>query len=518
MSSSRFVAVFLSRSLHSRAVADNVAVSRATRIALVVVAGLVVAVAGALALSRDGSDGSGDAGSAQGGDARDAGDMSAELRRAVSIEGIVEHLRALQEIADANGGNRSAGTSGYDDSAAYVEAELRDAGYEVKLQEFEVPVFANHSDPVFRAAEGEAFEDGSDFAVMLYSGSGEASAVVTPVDFDASGQASTSGCDSSDFDGFHEGAIALVNRGNCLFRDQALNAQEAGASAVLIAQEPRSDDVLRGTLTPGSGVAIPALGITNELSEELSSSADLLSVSVDASVQDRPTHNVVAETSSGDADRVVMVGGHLDSVPAGPGINDNGSGVAAILEVAQEIQSLDPQTRVRFAFWGAEEFGLIGSAHYVTRLSPSEREQISAYLNFDMLGSPNYVRFVYDGRRAGAGSVDGSTAIQDVFEDYFADTGLPTDVIGLEGRSDHAFFDRVGIPVGGLFSGADDVKTESEAQVYGGTSGDTHDVCYHQACDTIDNVNQDVLDEMADGVAHAIATLVTNPDLVSPDN
>ena len=501
--------------------ADNVAVSRAARITLVVVAGLVVAVVGAVVLSRDGSDRSGNAGPGPGGAVRGAGDaggLSEELRRSVSIEGIVEHLEALQEIADANGGNRSAGTSGYDESADYVESELRAAGYEVELQEFEVPVFANHSDPAFRAAEGEVFEDGSDFAVMLYSGSGAASAVVTPVDFDASGQAATSGCESSDFDGFHEGAIALVIRGNCLFRDQALNAQEAGASAVLIAQESTADDALRGTLTPGSGVTIPALGITYELGEGLSSSDDLFSVSVDASVQDRPTHNVVAETSSGNADNVVMVGGHLDSVPAGPGINDNGSGVATILEVAQEIQSLDPTTRVRFAFWGAEEFGLIGSAHYVTRLSPTEREQIVAYLNFDMLGSPNYVRFVYDGRRAGAGSVDGSTAIQDVFEDYFADTGLPTDVIGLEGRSDHAFFDRVGIPVGGLFSGADDVKTESEAQVYGGTAGDIHDVCYHQACDTIDNVNQEVLDEMADGVAHAIAMLVTNPELVAPEN
>ena len=486
--------------------------------ALVVIAAIVVAIAGAVALSGGGPDGSGRGRAPGDGDARGARDFSAELRRAVSLEGMVEHLKALQGIADANGGNRSAGTAGYDESAAYVESQLRDAGYEVQVQEFDVPVFTHHTDPVFRESEGEAFDDGSEFAVMLYSGSGDASAVVSPVDFDASARVSTSGCQSSDFDGFHEGAIALVRRASCFFRDQALNAQEAGASAVLIAQEPGSDDVLLGTLTPDSGVAIPALGITNQLGRDLSSTDDLFSLSVDASVENRPTHNLLAETSSGDSDQVIMVGAHLDSVPAGPGINDNGSGVAAILKVAQEIAALGPPTRVRFAFWGAEEFGLIGSAHYVTQLNPSERERIAAYLNFDMLGSPNYVRFVYDGRRAGAGSVDASTAIQDVFEDYFRDAGLESDVIGLEGRSDHAFFDRVGIPVGGLFSGADDVKTKAEAQVYGGEVGEIHDACYHQECDTIENVDREVLDEMADGVAHAIATLAANPGAIEPEN
>jgi Zn-dependent M28 family amino/carboxypeptidase len=490
--------------------------SRAPRIALVVVAALVLAVAGALVLWS----GSGEGGSSPGtGEARDADELSAALRRAVSLPGIMDHLRALQEIADDNGGNRSAGTSGYDESASYVASQLRDAGYEVELQEFGVPVFTHNSDPVLAESGpgGETFEDGAEFAVMLYSGSGEANAVVTPVDFDASAQSSSSGCETSDFDGFHEGAIALVRRGNCFFRDQALNAEQAGASAVLIAQEQGSDDVLRGTLTPDSGVGIPAVGITNELGGELSSGEGLLSVSVDASIEERPTHNLLAETSTGNADEVIMVGAHLDSVPAGPGINDNGSGVATILEVAQEIVSLEPPTRIRFAFWGAEEFGLIGSAHYVTNLSTSEQDQIAGYLNFDMLGSPNYVRFVYDGRRAGAGSVEASTAIQDLFENYFADENLETDVIGLEGRSDHAFFDRVGIPVGGLFSGADDVKTQAEASTYGGKVGEIHDACYHQSCDTLDNVNREVLDELADGVAHAVATLAAAPDIVNGD-
>src|SRR5918994_3629094 len=237
--------------------------SRAPRIALVVVAALVLAVAGALVLWS----GAGEGGSSPGtGQARGADELSAAFRRAVSMPGIMDHLRALQEIADDNGGNRSAGTSGYDESASYVASQLRDAGYEVELQEFGVPVFTHNSDPVLAESGpgGETFEDGAEFAVLLFSGSGEANAVVTPVDFDASAQSSSSGCETSDFDGFHEGAIVLVRRGNCFFRDQALNAERAGASAVLIAQEQGSDDVLRGTLTPDSGVAIPALGITNQ--------------------------------------------------------------------------------------------------------------------------------------------------------------------------------------------------------------------------------------------------------------
>ena len=493
--------------------------SRAPRIALVVAAAVVLAVVGALLLwatdSGDGGSNAPGSGADGSGEARDPEELSESLRRAVELPGIVEHLRALQEIADSNSGNRSAGTQGYDESAEYVAAQLRDSGYEVEFQEFDVSVFVNNSDPALMLGgpQGVPFHEGSEFEVMLYSGSGDATAVVTPVDFDPDAGQSTSGCETSDFDGFHEGAVALVRRGNCFFRDQAANAEHAGASAVLIAQEPGSDDVLRGTLTPGSGIGIPAVGITNDLGRALASGSGLLSVSVDASIQDRPTSNVLAETSTGTDDEVIMVGGHLDSVPAGPGINDNGSGVATILEVAQEVAALEPPTRVRFAFWGAEEFGLLGSAHYVTNLSTAEQERIAAYLNFDMLGSPNFVRFVYDGRRAGAGSVDASIAIQDLFEDYFADAGLDTDLIGLEGRSDHAFFDRVGIPVGGLFSGADDVKTQDEANTFGGDVGEIHDACYHQSCDTIENVNRKVLDEMADAVAHAVATLAADPEL-----
>ncbi len=207
-----------------------------------------------------------------------------------------------------------------------------------------------------------------------------------------------------------------------------------------------------------------------------------------------------------------MVGAHLDSVPRGPGINDNGSGSAGVLEIAEAIadRELEPRNKIRFAFWGAEEFGLLGSRHYVGKLSKAEKDAIALNLNFDMIGSPNYVRFVYDGDNSkypvGPGSADGpqgSGEIERVFHDYFGGVGLASSETPFSGRSDYGPFIEAGIPAGGLFTGAEGVKTADEAAIYGGTAGEQYDHCYHLACDTIDNVNRQGIGEMADAAAHA---------------
>jgi Zn-dependent M28 family amino/carboxypeptidase len=206
-----------------------------------------------------------------------------------------------------------------------------------------------------------------------------------------------------------------------------------------------------------------------------------------------------------------VVGAHLDSVTAGPGINDNGSGSATDLEVALQIAKLglQPRRALRFAFWGAEESGLLGSIHYVDNLPLDELGQIYANLNFDMVASPNYVRFVYDGD--GSDTPDagppGSAQIEDLFNRYFASQGLATDPTAFDGRSDYGPFIAAGIPAGGLFTGAEGIKTPEQAAVYGGTAGVAYDRCYHQACDTINNLNTKGLSEMSDGVAHAAWTL-----------
>ncbi|MFF4251003.1 M28 family metallopeptidase [Streptomyces sp. NPDC001663] len=211
----------------------------------------------------------------------------------------------------------------------------------------------------------------------------------------------------------------------------------------------------------------------------------------------RTGYNLVADWPGGDTNQVVMAGSHLDSVTAGAGINDNGSGSAAILETALAVSraGYQPTKHLRFAWWGAEELGMVGSRYYVNNLSTANRSKISGYLNFDMIGSPNPGYFVYDD----------DPAIEKTFKDYFTGLGISTEPeTEGDGRSDHAPFKNAGVPVGGLFSGADYVKTAAQAAKWGGTSGQSFDRCYHSSCDTTANINDTALDRNSDAVAHAV--------------
>ncbi|MFE9256353.1 M28 family metallopeptidase [Streptomyces sp. NPDC006879] len=213
-------------------------------------------------------------------------------------------------------------------------------------------------------------------------------------------------------------------------------------------------------------------------------------------------YNLIADWPGGDPNSVLMAGAHLDSVTSGPGINDNGSGSAAILETALAVSraQLQPTKHLRFGWWGAEELGLIGSKYYVNNLSSTERGKFAGYLNFDMIGSPNPGYFVYD---------DDPT-IEQTFKDYYAGLGVPTEIeTEGDGRSDHASFKNVGVPVGGLFTGASRTKSSSQAQKWGGTAGQAFDRCYHSSCDTTSNINDTALDRNSDAVAYAIWTLGT---------
>ena len=334
----------------------------------------------------------------------------------------------------------------------------------------------------------------ADFAAMTYSGYGDVTAPVQAVDINLAGdRASTSGCEAADFAGFTAGNIALIQRGTCTFRVKVDNAAAAGAAAVIVFNQGNvvpGDDrfgLFFGTLDPPVA-AIPAVSTTFALGEALASTAGLeLRVAVDATLESTTTFNVLADTPSGRADRTVLVGAHLDSVAEGPGINDNGSGSAAILETALQMAELgiEPTNRVRFAFWGGEEDGLIGSDYYVSQLNARALKQHAVNLNFDMVGSPNFVRFVYDGDGSafGATGPNGSARVEQVFLDYFASEGLATEPTEFDGRSDYFAFINNGIPAGGLFTGAEGIKTAEEAAIYGGTAGAAYDPCYHQACD-----------------------------------
>ena len=444
--------------------------------------------------------------------------VSRRVQKAVTIGGIVEHLEAFQDIADANNGTRASGTRGYNASVDYVADRLSAAGYAVELQRFTFPVFEETGPSRLQIAGGRSFRRGSDYVPMLYSGSGDTLAPVTAVDVDLDATSSTSGCAADDFTAFRAGHIALMQRGLCFFRDQARNAANAGASAAVIVQEKAraEEGALRGTLTPTGRSSIPVIGVsytTGIALEAAASGRQDVVAKVRSVVEDRRAQNVIAETESGTRGRVVMVGAHLDSVPEGPGINDNGSGSATILELAEVLADVRTHARVRFAWWGAEEYGLLGSQHYVESIRGTRKlDAIRAYLNFDMLGSPNFVRFVYDGDRIGSSAVEESVRIESLFTRHFEARDLETKPIGLRDRSDHAFFAAAGIPVGGLFSGADGTKTQAERQDFGGRAGTRHDPCYHLACDDIGNVNEKVLNQMADAVTHVVVTLATRSE------
>jgi Zn-dependent M28 family amino/carboxypeptidase len=221
----------------------------------------------------------------------------------------------------------------------------------------------------------------------------------------------------------------------------------------------------------------------------------------------RTDFNVIAELAGKNPDNVVMAGAHLDSVIDGPGINDDGSGSAAILETALMMANLNPENTIRFAWWAGEEQGLIGSTDYVEGLSAAERDRIALYLNYDMVGSPNYIFMVYDADEstfeAPVDIPDGSVAIEDLYESYYTSIGEPYDDSAFDGRSDYQAFIDAGIPSGGLFTGAEVPKTAEQQAIWGGVAGEQFDPCYHEACDTIDNVDLHALEVNSDLIAFA---------------
>jgi len=437
-----------------------------------------------------------------------------DLPTAITADGMRVHLEALEAIAVANGNTRSVGTPGYDLSVEYVRAELEAVGYVVDLQQFDVNVFSIDG-PASLAWQGQAdYQQGTEFQIATYSAGGAPTAIARAVDLALGlGNASSSGCEASDFDGFVAGSIALVQRGACLTAQKVLNAQQAGAVGVILFNQ--GDDEGRTglwttTLGAQSAIAIPVLLTPYWIGESMAQAAPgtvSAAMDVDVTLEMRPTINLVVETPGGDPDEVVMLGAHLDSVPAGPGINDNGTGSAALLEVARALAGCETTRKVRFGWWAAEEVGLVGSTIYVESLDAMQRASILTYMNFDMIGSPNYVRFRYDGDGSGFGTTGpmGSAELEQVFADYFDGLGLVSEEVPFDGRSDYGAFIANGIAAGGLFTGAEGIKSDGQADVHGGAAGIAYDACYHAECDGADNVDYTILEGMGGAIAHAVA-------------
>ena len=439
----------------------------------------------------------------------------ADFAAGVSLENVMSHLQAFQAIADANGGNREASSPGYDASVAYVKGLLDAAGYETTVQPFDYLYFEEVTDttlaitdPGGTTLEAKDYVRDEDFAIMSYSGSDDVEAPITLVD--------NLGCETTDF-GDLTGQIALIERGECTFATKAQNAENAGAEAVIVFNN--TEGLLHGTLGEPTTGEIAAVGTTPEVGAELAQldgdAAARVRIVTDTLIEERTSSNLIADTPGGDASNVVIAGAHLDSVPEGPGINDNGSGSAVLLETALHLADSEApiNNKVRFAWWGAEEAGLVGSWYYVENTLyddvaedlSEEGKAVALYLNFDMVGSPNFARFIYDGDGDTFGIGDaGSGVIEAGFEGVFDAMELAHEPTAFSGRSDYAGFQALGIPSGGLFTGAEGLKTEEQVALYGGEAGVAYDECYHLACDTIENVNETVLGEMLYAIAHEI--------------
>jgi Zn-dependent M28 family amino/carboxypeptidase len=321
------------------------------------------------------------------------------------------------------------------------------------------------------------------------------------------------GCTASDYDGLPvKGAIVLVDRGKCPFAEKEKVAVERGAVALIVANNV-DGELMGGTLGQDTDVKIPGISVTKASGESLRANRGNGTATLHAGVSDQRTRNIIAQTKTGSTSNVVMVGAHLDSVPAGPGINDNGSGVAALLETALQMGS-SPQVNnaVRFGFWGGEELGLLGSTNYVSSLDVEALKDIALYLNFDMLASPNPGYFTIDGDQSLPPdptqpvpiTPEGSAGIERTLVSYLKAAGKSPEDINFEGRSDFSGFKQAGIAAGGIYSGAEEKMTAEQAQRWGGKADQPFDPNYHLASDTLEHIDRAALDVNGRGVAYAV--------------
>jgi Zn-dependent M28 family amino/carboxypeptidase len=428
-----------------------------------------------------------------------------KVSEAMTKDAMMVHITKLQEIADEHGGNRSLGSPGYDASVDYVAKALRDKGFDVQTPEFEVRLpYADK--PALTVAGAPIAAVPLEYTIG--TGSDGVAGELVPARIEDS-----PGCTASDYDGLPvKGAVVLVDRGKCQFGVKQAVAAERGAVALIVANNADGDE-MGGTLGDAD-VKIPVIGITKASGERLRAEPGQTTIKLNAGVRVEHTRNVIAQTKTGSTSDVVMTGAHLDSVPEGPGINDNGSGVAAVLETALQLgPTPDVKYAVRFGFWGAEELGLLGSNDYVASLDVDQLKDLALYMNFDMIASPNPGYFTIDGDQSEAPDPsmeapripEGSAGIERTLVAYLKSAGKSPEDIQFEGRSDFSSFTLAGVAAGGLFTGAEEKMTPEQAERWGGEAGEPFDPNYHKESDTIDNVNQTALEINGRGAAYAVA-------------
>ncbi|MCK7621804.1 M20/M25/M40 family metallo-hydrolase [Streptomyces sp. RS10V-4] len=441
------------------------------------------------------------------------------MSREVTGAHTYERLEALQQATLDHGGTRVSGTAGYDASADYLTRTLTKAGYQVRKQPFEFLDYdiLSEKGSVVAPAARDLHPVIARFSVSTPEG-GLKAELARPA-------GKSTGCSADDYAGQDvKGKIVLVDAGtDCFITQKQLVLSQLGAAAMLMnVNSPNANLNLRYRMVPPSDARIPTATLSRAESEALRADAANGPVTLDLDLRGNntmtKTYNLLADTPTGSADHTVVMGAHLDTVDTTAGANDNGAAAAAVLETAVQLAKQRPhvKNRVRFAWWAAEEKGLAGSQYYVDQLTAAEKAHTALYLNLEMIASPNFARMVYNGQTATGPAPAGSTRISDLVTGYFARQKLPTIGLVLDGRSDHTAFVNAGIPSGGVNAGADTVKSQEWADLFGGTAGQMLDPCYHQACDVLGGINKTILDQNARAMAWAVGRFAVDTSDIGP--
>lgn len=431
---------------------------------------------------------------------------SASLQSYINQKGLSHRANRLYEIAQQSINEfghptRVIGSPGHNGTIEYIKQTLEDLDgyYDVTLQPFSAVSGSIRSAEL--VLDGEVQNNIS--AMRLTPSTPEAKGVEGLLTL-----AANDGCLPSDYIGV-DGSIVVVKRGTCPFGDKSEQAGAAGALGVLVYNDDPLDGVLRGTLGFPLEHQVATIGLDYELGKQLVEAVNAgvkvkASLTVDATVDIVDTWNVIAETTQGDKDNVVMLGAHSDSVREGAGINDDGSGTNSLLEVAVALSNFKVNNAVRFAWWAAEEEGLLGSDFYANSLRPKENSKIRVFMDYDMMASPNFAYQIYDANNEDY--PNGSNELKQLYIDFYASAGVNHSFIPFDGRSDYDGFLKHGIPSGGVATGAEGIKTNEEVDLFGGKQGIQYDPCYHELCDDLYNLAYDAWVVNTKLIAYSVAT------------